>query len=273
MIKYLKLSRIGNVLIAFISVEVSGIMCGANIGGSLPLLLAAIAASLITAGGNAINDLYDLDIDRINRPSRPIASGRISPNEAKVFYFLTTASGIIITCIINPIVLLIAAVAVMLVFLYSYRFKGIVLLGNVVVAFVTGLAFIYGGASLHNFRDVYPAAIFAFMTNLIREIIKDAEDLKGDGAIGITTIATKYGTTVSSVISIALTALLLVMTWGAFSLRILPIQFLAVCALTILPMAVYITYLLMSRHGFSEASFGYKLVMLFGLVALIVGKI
>ncbi|HEY9164735.1 MAG TPA: geranylgeranylglycerol-phosphate geranylgeranyltransferase [Candidatus Kryptonia bacterium] len=270
---YLRLSRIGNVIIAFLSVECAGILTGVNIISSLPVFAAAIAASLITAGGNAVNDLYDIDIDTINRPERPLASGSLTIVEAKAFYIVVTLGGLVICFFINLKVLAIAVAAVLLVFLYSFKFKRMVFVGNFVVAIVTGLAFVFGGAAVNNFSDVYPAAIFAFITNLIREIIKDAEDVKGDGTIGIRTIATKFGTRTSAGISIALAFVLLVMVSGAYLLHILPIQFLTVCGLTILPIGVYVTYLLISRRGFSEASFGYKLMMIFGLIALIVGKV
>lgn len=270
---YLKLARIGNVIIAFISVEVAGVLCGLDIANSWRIFAAAVAAALVTAGGNAINDLFDVEIDRINRPQRPLASGRLSRKQVERFYAATTLAGLVLSAFVNIWTLVIAGTAAVLVFLYSYRFKRTIFVGNAVVAMVTGLAFIYGGAAVMDLRDVYPAAVFAFLANLIREIIKDAEDVRGDGEIGVRTIATRYGTKTSAWLSIALTVILLFAAWGAFQLGILPVQFLTVCGLTIFPIGVYITYLLITRNGFSEASFGYKLMMIFGLIALIVGKV
>lgn len=273
MADYLRLARIGNVVIAFISVEVAGILCGLNILHSWHILAAAFAAALITAGGNAVNDLFDVDIDRINRPRRPLVSGRLSAGQAKYFYLACTLAGIIISALVNIWTFVIAVAAAVLVFMYSFKFKRTIVTGNLTVAFVTGLAFIYGGAAVKDLRDVYPAAIFAFLTNLIREIVKDAEDVKGDDETGVRTIATRFGTKASTWVSIVLTFILFFVAWGAFQVGLLPIQFLAVCGLTILPIGVYITYLLIARSGFSEASFGYKLMMIFGLIALIVGKV
>ncbi len=270
--KYLKLARIGNVIIAFLSVECAGILCGVNIAKSWEILLSAFAASLITAGGNAVNDIFDIEIDRINRPNRPLASGKLSMKQAKRFYLAATFTGLAASAAINTYSFIIAMVATFLIFMYSYKLKRSVFYGNFTVALVTGLTFVYAGASVRDFNDVYPAAVFAFLTNLIREIIKDAEDVKGDSQIGVRTIATKFGTTVSAYIAISMTAILLFLVWGAFALGILPIQFLTVCGLTIFPIGAYVTYVLVSRRGFSEASFGYKLMMIFGLIALVVGK-
>jgi geranylgeranylglycerol-phosphate geranylgeranyltransferase len=270
---YLKLARIGNVVITFLSVECAGILCGVNIAASWKILTSAIAASLVMAGGNAVNDLFDVDIDRINRPNRPLASGRLKAKQAKTFYYIVTITGLALSLAINVYSFLIALVAAFSVFMYSFKLKRSVFWGNFAVALVTGLTFIYAGAAVNYIADVYPAAIFAFLTNLIREIIKDAEDVKGDSQIGVKTIATKFGTALSAYMSIALTAILLFMVWGAYDLGVLPIQFLTVSGLTIFPIGMYITYLLLSRRGFSEASFGYKLMMVFGLIALIVGKV
>ncbi len=271
--QYLKLARIGNVAIAFISVECAGILCGVDVVRSWQILVTAIAASLVTAGGNAINDYFDVDIDRINRPGRPLASGSLSKRSVRVFYSLVTLGGLTASAAVNELTFIIAVGAAILVLLYSAKLKRTVFFGNFVVALVTGLAFIFGGAAVRNFSDVYPAAIFAFLTNLIREIIKDAEDVKGDSETGIRTIATRYGTKTAEWLSLALTGVLLYIVWEAYRLSVLPVQFLAVCGLTILPISVYVSYLLVTRQDFSEASFGYKLIMIFGLVALVVGKV
>ncbi len=270
---YLKLSRIGNVIITFLSIECAGILCGGEFAESWKILTAALAASLITAGGNAVNDFFDIEIDKINRPHRPLVSGKLSVKQVKTFYFIVTITGLAASMVLNIYSFLIAAAAATTVFMYSFKLKRSVFWGNFVVALVTGVTFIYAGSAIKDFKDVYPAAIFAFLTNLIREIIKDAEDVKGDNEIGVRTIATKYGTTTSAYLSIFLTAILLVIVYGAFQLGILPIQFFTVCALTIFPIGIYVTYLLISRRNFSEASFGYKLIMIFGLIALIVGKV
>jgi geranylgeranylglycerol-phosphate geranylgeranyltransferase len=270
---YLKLSRIGNVVITFLSVECAGILCGVNVTTNLEILSAAFAASLITAGGNAVNDLFDIDVDRINRPNRPLVSGALSVKQAKIFYTITTSLGLVLSARINIYSFLIAVVAVFMIFLYSFKLKRSVFLGNLVVALAAGLTFIYAGVSVKDLPDIYPAAVFAFLTNLIREIIKDAEDVKGDSQIGIRTIATSHGTTVSTWLSISLTVILLLLIFGAYGLRILPVQFFVVCMLTIFPLGIYVIYLLIERRGFPEASFGYKLIMVFGLIALIVGKV
>ena len=270
---YLKLARIEIVFTIFLSVECAGILCGLDITKSWEIFTSAIAASLIMAGGSAVNDPFNIDMDRINRLDRPLASRKLSIRNAKAFYFFVTIIGLAASGAINIYSFLIAIVAAVSIFLYSYKLKQSIFFGNFMVALIMGLTFIYAGASVKDFNDVYPAAIFAFLTNLIEEIIKDAESVKDDGQIGLKTIATKYGTTACAYVSISLTVVLLLLVWAAYDLHILPIQFLTVCGLTIFPIGAYIIYLLISKRGFSEAILGYKLMMAFGLIALIVGKV
>lgn len=269
---YLKLARIGNVVLTFLSVECAGILCGVDIEKSWEILLAAIAASLIIAGGNAADDLFGIEADKTSRPDGPLPSGKLSTKQVKTFYLIVTITGLAISAAINVYSFLTALVATISILMYSLKLKKSIFFGDFTVALVAGLTFIYGGAAFRDFKDVYPAAIFAAMIYLIHEIIKDAEDVTEDRQIGAKTIATKFGTTPSTYLSLSLTAILLIMVWGAYDLGILPIQFLTVCGLTIFPISAYIAYILISRRGFSEASFGYKLMMVFGLIALIVGK-
>lgn len=269
---YVNLARIGNVFITFLGVESAGILSGINILHSLKLFYAALSASLITMGGNAINDFYDVEIDKINRPNRPIPSGNLTGNEAKTFYFVTTFVGILLSTLINPRTFVIAIIAVMIIFFYSYRLKGIILLGNISVAFMTALTFIYGGASVQNLKNVYPASMFAFLANLIREVIKDAEDVSGDQSIGIVTVATRYGPSISSLVATILSIILFVLVLIVYVTGLSTIQFLLVSALTVLPLIIYSIYLMQSQKDFSQASYAYKMIMIFGLIALLIGN-
>jgi geranylgeranylglycerol-phosphate geranylgeranyltransferase len=270
---YLKLARIANVVLIFLSIECGGILCGVDVLKSWKILIAALAAAMITGGGNALNRISDLEIERANKREGTAASPKFSRRRARILYSIATAASLMISAAINFYSFLLVLIGSILILAYTFRLKRMVFFGNFTVALVTGLTFIYAGTSVGDFKDVYPAAIFTFFVNLIREIVKDARDFDVDKSAGVETMAIRYGTNVSAYLSISLTVLLLFMAWGAYRLGILPIQFLTVCGLTIFPIGVYITYILISRRGFSEACFGYKLMMIFGLVALVVGKV
>ncbi|MCU0333010.1 MAG: UbiA family prenyltransferase, partial [Ignavibacteriaceae bacterium] len=84
----IKIIRPLNFLITFASVIVAAVICSPDKFPELNAFLAAFAASFALAAGNIINDIYDIDIDKINRPLRPLPSQKITIKEAYSFYFI-----------------------------------------------------------------------------------------------------------------------------------------------------------------------------------------
>ena len=146
----IKISRPLNILIVFMTVTVAGFICSKNDDINMSLLLAAVSASFIAAAGYIINDYYDVKIDKINRPDRPLVSGSLSGRAAIIFYFIFSLTGLSLAAIINYIALIITFLTVILLYIYSYKIKSITLLGNLSIAFLTGLTFIYGGAAVNS---------------------------------------------------------------------------------------------------------------------------
>ena len=92
---YIEIVRPVNLIITFLVVYVSGIICIGDIFFSMILILAGFTAALTAAGGNVINDIYDYKVDRINRPLRPLPLGKILKSEATIFYIILVCSSII----------------------------------------------------------------------------------------------------------------------------------------------------------------------------------
>ncbi len=157
------------------------------------MVLASLAAGLIGGGGMVVNDIFDMEIDRINKPARPLPSGAVSPRSAATFYVLLTAAGLFLNLFLPSSAQAIAGGAAVLIFFYSYRLKSTPLFGNVTVGLLTGLAFIYGGAAVGNIERAIVPALFAFLINVGRELIKDMEDVEGDALHHAETFPVKYG--------------------------------------------------------------------------------
>jgi geranylgeranylglycerol-phosphate geranylgeranyltransferase len=87
----------------------------------------------------------------------------------------------------------IAFVWVVALFVYSVQWKRTVLLGNILVSFITALAVYFGAAVTLNFEAAKIPALFAFLANLAREIIKDVEDVEGDRIVGARTLPIRFG--------------------------------------------------------------------------------
>ena len=198
---YITLLRPSNFLITVASVFVSCLLAGGRIEQTSAMILASLAAGLIGAGGMVINDIFDVEIDRINKPQRPLPSGAVSAASAAFFYSLLSAVGLLLNLFLHSSAQAIAGAAVVLIFYYSYKLKSTPLFGNLLVGFLTGLAFLYGGAVVGNMdRGVIPA-LFAFLINVGREIIKDMEDVEGDAKHAAATFPIKYGIRAASVVA------------------------------------------------------------------------
>jgi len=190
---FLQLLRPVNFLITFLTAVVAVLICSPQNFNYLIAILAGLSAGFTASAGNIINDIFDLKIDKINRPDRPLPSGKLSNKEALALYFIFLLLSFIMSWFINLPAFLIVAATSFLLFLYSKFLKRIPLAGNIVVAFLTGLVFIYGGIAVENPAAAIIPASFAFLINFIREIVKDIQDVKGDKNAGLKTFPIRFG--------------------------------------------------------------------------------
>ncbi len=152
----------------------------------------------ITGAGNAINDYFDLEIDRVNCPRRPIPSGRMSQTAAFITALILFCIGIILSYWLGPACLFIAIFNSILLFLYAYILKQTLLIGNIAVGYLSGSTFLFGGA-LEIFEgtgimSVMILFLLAGLAILAREIVKDIQDMEGDLKAGAMTLPIKIGT-------------------------------------------------------------------------------
>ena len=189
---YIELARPLNGIIAFISAWLGGVFASSGSTENLwdtRLLLVSIAALLLLSAGNAINDYCDYNIDRINRPMRPLPSGRIQRLHAFIFAMVLIAIGIWLGTLINRnatgFAILVSAALVS----YAFWLKRTPFIGNLVVSGLTGVTFVAGGVAIDSVQGTLVPAIFAFLFTSAREIIKDIEDTEGDLRNSVKTLA------------------------------------------------------------------------------------
>lgn len=198
-----------NALIAGASVGV-GAAC---LPGPYPLqtvLLGALAMAALSGGGNAENDVIDIEVDRRNRPRRPVASGAVSPAQALTLAYALYAFAIGMAAWVSPAHGALAAGMALLLIVYNRSLKGRPLWGNLAVALLCGLALVFcEWPSLPQLTSV--AAGFAFLSTLAREVLKDLEDRPGDAALGLRTLPLAYGEGLARGLALALTLALLVL--------------------------------------------------------------
>jgi 4-hydroxybenzoate polyprenyltransferase len=159
--------------------------------------LLALSAStvIIAAAGYIINDYYDVKIDLINKPERVVVGRGVSRRYAILLHSALSVVGILLGLILNWKIGAINFFSVFMLWLYSNLLKRLPFVGNFVVAFFTA-------GSIAITWLLYPFApktniliftLFAFFTTLVREIIKDMEDLKGDNTFGCKTLPIVWG--------------------------------------------------------------------------------
>lgn len=119
---------------------------GADGRFSMDLLLAVLAIFLLTAGSMTFNDYFDRDLDRAAHPNRPIPAGILSSREALHFSLVSFAVATVLSLLVNPWCFALAVFGIAFLVLYETQFKERGFLGNLVVAALSGLAFIVGGA-------------------------------------------------------------------------------------------------------------------------------
>lgn len=206
---YIEIMRPGNAVMGAISIILVALI---DRSISIPIILAMIAVFFETAAGNVINDYFDYNIDLVNKPERPIPSGRISlENGKKYAYFLFlcgTICGFLISYLTNNwIPFIIVLLADIILYLYAYKLKTTPLIGNLAVGFMTGFGFVFGGFTINNPNIIMTSiflGFFAFVMTTAREIVKDIEDVEGDKKDGARTLPILIGKKIPSALAVIL---------------------------------------------------------------------
>ena len=188
MVGLLQLARPINCVMSALGVGIGGVVAarsGAWGEFAGPLAVAGAAAASFAAGGNALNDLYDRETDRVNHPDRPLPSGSVTLREARAF----TAAAFVVTAVLAALVNVFAFAVVILnialMVLYEASLKAQGAPGNLVIAYLVGSLFLFAGVSVFRsstaplVRTSLLAAL-AFFTTVGREITKDIQDVRGD---------------------------------------------------------------------------------------------
>ena len=194
---YLEIIRPGNAVMAVIAVLLVMLISG---NFTLNAFLACLVVFMVIGGGNAINDYFDHKIDEVNKPSRPIPSGRISLKAAKIYSVALLVVGTIIAFIVGLLPGLIALFTSIVLVLYAYNLKKMPLIGNMAVSFFIGLTFVFGAVVVD--EPLLSILGFSpFFITMMREIVKDMEDVEGDKKEGAKTLPIVYGLRSASIIA------------------------------------------------------------------------
>ena len=271
---YLQLIRPVNVVITAISIAAAVLLAGGMSVTISTILLASLTGALVAGGANAINDFFDIEIDRVNRPDRPLPNGKLERADARRTWLVLSGTAIVLNCFVNAAALGIVVIAVAILHVYSAKLKRTVLAGNVAVAAMTGTAFLYGGAVSGNINRTFIPALFAFLINLGRELVKDAEDVEGDSRDHAITLPVKYGVPATLYGASAVLLILVAATIVVSLLSMYGRAFIYVVSAVDL-MVCYVAIKLLWKPGreqLHQFSLLLKVAMVGGLVSILAGS-
>jgi geranylgeranylglycerol-phosphate geranylgeranyltransferase len=149
----------------------------------------------VSATSLILNDYFDIEIDRINAPERPLPAGLVNKQDVLILSIVVTLLGFITAYQISLQALLVVIVVWAVGFLYNWRFKKAGLIGNLMVSFSVGMTIIYGGIAAGKASEiiVWYFAALVFLIDLGEEIAADAMDIEGDRQAGSRSIALRRG--------------------------------------------------------------------------------
>jgi geranylgeranylglycerol-phosphate geranylgeranyltransferase len=158
-------------------------------------LFGFLTGFLISAFSMVSNDIYDLDVDRVNQPSRPLPSGLVSVRTAWYLAFVFLILGLLSSFALGPANFAIAAVFALIGWFYNFHGKKLGLAGNSLVALSLAIPYIFGSIALGNYSVNlgYLLALTSFLAGLGREVLKGIADVEGDRLRKVKTVAISHG--------------------------------------------------------------------------------
>lgn len=254
-------------------------------------ILILFASLFIAAAGYVINDYFDINIDEVNKPGKMVVDKVINRRWALAWHLILSTTGLLLTFLALPFaekwyLILANLVCVWLLWFYSVSFKKNLLIGNIVIAALTSWTILIIFFSKVNLTDAFDAAHlrffrlavlyagFAFVISLIREAIKDMEDISGDAKYGCRTMPIVWGINATKVY---VAVWLIVLIAALLVLQVYVLQFkwwlsVLYCLLTIVAPLVLILLKLKQANTaphFHHLSNLTKLVMLTGILSML----
>ncbi len=234
------------------------------------LFLGFLSVFFICGGGMAINDYFDWEVDKINKPKKWRKMKKYGKNALIYLTLITFSIGILLSAFISIPVLILALINSIILIAYSWKLKKILFLKNLTVSYLVASTFIYGGLIS---QSPVPALIFsllALLSNTGREIVKDICDVKGDKKRGIKTIPMLIGNSNSALLAATFTFSSVLLSPLPYFIGI----FSEVYLIALIPCIISFIYAsFISIFSPEKANMWMKIAMLLGLFAFFVGKI
>jgi geranylgeranylglycerol-phosphate geranylgeranyltransferase len=241
-----------------------------------PLLLGFACGFFLSASALITNDYFDLEVDRVNAPRRPLPSGLLTPIEAMALGILVGLVGLAAAWAFNPATLGFSLLIWVLGFLYNWKLKAIGIWGNLIVCTSVAMTFVLGGIGVGQAWNplVWLFGLIAFFFDLAEEIAGDAMDAEGDRKRGSQSIAIRYGRQLALRLSALFFGLVIVLSLLPIMWDVLGLAYLIPILLMDILIIFFAIRLVKSRTP-AEGRRAMRVLYLsgsFGLLAFLVGS-
>ena len=222
-----------------------------------------------------INDIYDIEIDKVNQPERPLAKQIISINSALSLSLILLLIGLTSSLIISYYNIIITAIFSFLSWFYNIWGKKQGIIGNSIVASSMSIPFIFGGVITGNISLlVWSISLIAFLSGMGREIIKTIADVEGDKIKGIKSVSIQFGSRNAMLIACGFIIISILISFIPIYLNLIQIYYIPLLILTDL-ILLYSIFVLSKDYSKSESLKVKKYIlyaMLFGLITFLMNS-
>lgn len=266
---YFKLIRPLNVTIAWLTVFV--IVWALKKINPFSFLLETLPVIFVCAAGNVLNDFFDVEIDKINKPNRPLVLKEISQKTALYFAVLLFFVAILIASRLKTELFVITIFTTVLIVCYDWKLKKTTLFGNFAVSLASGMVFLYAGLIVLSLREAFVPALMGFLFHFAREILKDIEDVKGDRKENAQTFPIKFGVKNAKILVTTTVFVLVLVTVLAYKTEGYSLAYLLAVIFTVDLQLFFVVISLWKNHSPQNLNRLNKLLkigMLLGLLAL-----
>ena len=249
------------------------------------IIYGMLAYIFIASAQNIINDIFDVEVDKINRPNRPIPSGDITIREAYFLFYLFNIIGLIFAglsslIIKTPLPFIVAVFMIIVGVAYSWKLKIMGFVGNVTVGLSFATGYLYGVLiATRNYSltgEIITSLMFFIISSTLliaREIVKGIEDIEGDAVRNVKTLARSKGIRFASITAAIFYFIALVFFTWVYFIGVLNVYFLPFLVIGDVATILAIIYTLKGYNGASKASLWGKIGAFDGLVGFLIGSI
>jgi len=186
---YLMLLRPGNCLMGAAGALLAAVICAGLSGveeASVDVVLSMLVVVMFTGAGNALNDYFDRETDKVAHSERPLPMGLIAPKVALNLSAAFFGATLILSLLVNLWSFAIVVTSIVVMVGYEVLLKAEGLAGNLAISWLTGALFLFGGAAVERMEVAWILALLAFLATLGREVVKDVQDIDGDRGTRLT---------------------------------------------------------------------------------------